>query len=99
MHLVPDFDFGHGETIGQLRDSVANFCAKELAPRAADIDRDNEFPRDLWPQLGELGVLGMTVPAEYGGVDMGYLAHTIVLEEISRASGSVGLSYGAQIKH
>ena len=95
MHLVPDFDFGHGETIGQLRDSVANFCAKELAPRAADIDRDNEFPRDLWPQLGELGVLGMTVPAEYGGVDMGYLAHTIVLEEISRASGSVGLSYGA----
>ncbi|MBL6814100.1 MAG: isovaleryl-CoA dehydrogenase [Pseudomonadales bacterium] len=95
MHSVPDFDFGHGEMIGQLRDSVANFCAKELAPRAAEIDRDNEFPRDLWPQLGDLGVLGMTVPAEYGGVDMGYLAHTIVLEEISRASGSVGLSYGA----
>ena len=95
MHLVPDFDFGHGETIGQLRDSVAAFCAKELAPRAADIDRDNEFPRDLWPRLGELGVLGMTAPEQYGGVDMGYLAHTIVLEEISRASGSVGLSYGA----
>ena len=95
MHLVPDFDFGHGETIGQLRDSVANFCAKELAPRAAEIDRNNEFPRDLWPKLGDLGVLGMTVPTEYGGVDMGYLAHTIVLEEISRASGSVGLSYGA----
>jgi isovaleryl-CoA dehydrogenase len=95
MHLVPDFDFGHGETIGQLRDSVAAFCAKELAPRAADIDRDNKFPRDLWPQLGSLGVLGMTVPEQYGGVDMGYLAHTIVLEEISRASGSVGLSYGA----
>ena len=95
MHLVPDFDFGHGETIGQLRDSVANFCAKELAPRAAEIDRDNEFPQDLWPKLGDLGVLGMTVPTEYGGVDMGYLAHTIVLEEISRASGSVGLSYGA----
>ena len=81
--------------IGQLRDSVANFCAKELAPRAAQIDRNNEFPRDLWPKLGDLGVLGMTVPTEYGGVDMGYLAHTIVLEEISRASGSVGLSYGA----
>jgi len=95
MHLVPDFDFGHGETIDQLRDSVAAFCAKELAPRAADIDRDNEFPRDLWPRLGELGVLGMTAPEQYGGVDMGYLAHTIVLEEISRASGSVGLSYGA----
>ena len=95
MHLVADFDFGHGETIGQLRDSVANFCAKELAPRAAQIDRNNEFPRDLWPKLGGLGVLGMTVPTEYGGVDMGYLAHTIVLEEISRASGSVGLSYGA----
>ena len=95
MHLVPDFDFGHGETIGQLRDSVADFCAKELAPRAAQIDRNNEFPRDLWPKLGDLGVLGMTVPTEYGGVDMGYLAHTIVLEEISRASGSVGLSYGA----
>ena len=57
MYLVPDFDFGHGETIGQLRDSVASFCAKELAPRAAEIDRDNEFPRDLWPRLGDLGVL------------------------------------------
>ena len=79
----------------KLRDSVANFCAKELAPRAAQIDRNNEFPRDLWPKLGDLGVLGMTVLTEYGGVDMGYLAHTIVLEEISRASGSVGLSYGA----
>ena len=95
MNVVLDFDFGHGETIAQLRDSVASFCAKELAPRAATVDRDNEFPRDLWPRLGELGVLGMTVPTEYGGVDMGYLAHTIVLEEISRASGSVGLSYGA----
>ena len=95
MQLLPDFDFGHGETIGQLRDSVASFCANELAPRAAEIDRDNEFPRDLWPRLGDLGVLGMTVPPEYGGVDMGYLAHTVVLEEISRASGSVGLSYGA----
>ncbi len=69
MHVVPDFDFGHGETIGQLRDSVASFCAKELAPRAAEIDRKNEFPRDLWPRLGDLGVLGMTVPPEYGGVD------------------------------
>ncbi len=95
MNVLPDFDFGLGETIGQLRDAVASFCAKEIAPLAAQIDRDNQFPRDLWPQLGELGVLGMTVSEEFGGVDMGYLAHTVVMEEISRASGSVGLSYGA----
>ena len=79
----------------QLRDSVAHFCAKELAPRAAQIDKDNEFPRDLWTKFGDLGVLGMTVDPAYGGVDMGYLAHTVVMEEISRASASVGLSYGA----
>jgi len=95
MSTLPDFDFGFVETVQQLRDSVAHFCTKELAPRAAQIDKDNEFPRDLWTKFGDLGVLGMTVDAAYGGVDMGYLAHTVVMEEISRASASVGLSYGA----
>ena len=90
-----DFDFGLGETVDMLRDSVAQFAASEIAPRAEAIDKDNLFPRDLWTQLGELGVHGMTVPEAYGGVDLGYLAHTVVMEEISRASASVGLSYGA----
>ena len=92
---LPDFDFGLGETLDALRDSVASFCAREILPMAAEIDRSNVFPRELWPKLGELGVLGMTVPEAYGGVDLGYLAHTVVMEEISRASGAVGLSYGA----
>ena len=92
---LPDFDFGLGETLDALRDSVASFCAREISPMAAEIDRSNVFPRELWPKLGELGVLGMTVPEAYGGVDLGYLAHTVVMEEISRASGAVGLSYGA----
>ncbi|HAH80352.1 MAG TPA: acyl-CoA dehydrogenase [Gammaproteobacteria bacterium] len=92
---LPDFDFGLGETIDALRDTVATFCAREIAPVAAEIDRSNQFPRELWPKLGELGVLGMTVAESYGGVDLGYLAHTVVMEEISRASGAVGLSYGA----
>ena len=90
-----DFDFGLGDTVDMLRDSVAQFAASEIAPRAEAIDKDNLFPRDLWTQLGELGVHGMTVPEAYGGVDLGYLAHTVVMEEISRASASVGLSYGA----
>ncbi len=89
------FDFGLGETIDALRESVASFCAKELAPIASKVDESNEFPRSIWPMLGELGVLGMTVEQSYGGVDLGYLAHTVVMEEISRASASVGLSYGA----
>ena len=87
--------FDHGETITMLRDSVRDFAAKEIAPRAADIDRTNEFPPDLWRKLGALGVLGVTVEEEYGGTAMGYLAHVIAMEEISRGSASIGLSYGA----
>src|SRR5213595_1956091 len=87
--------FDHGEQIGMLRDTVRNFAAKEIAPRAAEIDRSNEFPPGLWRQLGGLGLLGITVEEDYGGTMMGYLAHIIAMEEISRASASVGLSYGA----
>ena len=90
-----DFDFGLGETLDMLRDSVSQFAAEQIAPHAERIDRDNQFPRDLWPKLGELGLLGMTVGEAYGGADMGYLAHCVAMEEISRASASVGLSYGA----
>jgi isovaleryl-CoA dehydrogenase len=88
-------NFGLGETINALRDTVEQFARKEIAPRAADIDRDNQFPADLWRKFGDLGLLGMTVGEEYGGSAMGYLAHVIAIEEISRASASVGLSYGA----
>ena len=87
--------FDHGDTIAMLRDSVRDFAAKEIAPRAAEIDRSNEFPPDLWRKLGSLGVLGITVEEEFGGTAMGYLAHVIAMEEISRASASIGLSYGA----
>jgi isovaleryl-CoA dehydrogenase len=92
---VPSLDFNHGETIDALRDTLQSFCAAEIAPRAAEIDRDNEFPTDLWKKLGDLGVHGMTVAEEYGGTEMGYLAHIVAMEEVSRASASVGLSYGA----
>jgi len=88
-------DFGLGDTIGMLRDSLRAFCAAEIAPRAAAIDRENHFPPDLWKKLGDLGVHGMTVEEEYGGTAIGYLAHIVAMEEISRASASVGLSYGA----
>ena len=88
-------NFDLGEEIDMLRDSVSQFSVREIAPRAAQIDRDNEFPADLWKKFGALGLLGMTVEEEYGGSGMGYLAHIIAMEEISRASASVGLSYGA----
>ncbi len=90
-----DFDFGLGDDIGMLRETVRAFADDHIAPRAADIDQQNKFPRDLWPQLGELGLLGITVEEELGGTGLGYLAHVVAMEEISRASASVGLSYGA----
>ncbi|MGQ0511295.1 MAG: isovaleryl-CoA dehydrogenase [Betaproteobacteria bacterium] len=92
---LPLLRFDHGETIDMLRATVRDFAAREIAPRAADIDRDNQFPADLWKKLGALGLLGVTVEEAYGGTLMGYLAHIVAMEEISRASGSVGLSYGA----
>jgi isovaleryl-CoA dehydrogenase len=87
--------FGLGETLDMLREQVHNFASRKIAPRAAEIDQINEFPNDLWRELGEMGLLGITVEERYGGVDMGYLAHIIAMEEISRASASVGLSYAA----
>ena len=92
--LLP-FDFGLGPDIDLLRESVRDFATKEIAPRAAEIDRQNAFPNELWPRLGAQGLLGVTVAEEYGGAAMGYLAHIVAMEEISRASASVGLSYGA----
>ncbi len=94
MH-TPQLGFALGETIDILRETVNGFAARELAPRAAEIDRSNNFPVDLWRSLGELGVLGITVEEEYGGAGMGYLAHIVAMEEISRACAAVGLSYGA----
>ncbi len=91
----PSLDFGLGETAEMLRDTAMSFAGEKIAPRAAEIDRSNEFPRDLWPELGALGLLGVTVEEELGGAGMGYLEHCVAMEEISRASASVGLSYGA----
>lgn len=95
MTPLPGLSFELGETIEMLRDSVRTFAAAELAPRAAAIDHCNLFPFDLWKKLGDLGLNGMTVSEEYGGTNLGYLAHVVAMEEVSRASGSVGLSYGA----
>ena len=91
----PTLNFNLGEDIDMLRDSLFHFCAKEISPRAAGIDSSNEFPMDLWRKLGDMGLLGITVDEQYGGTGMGYLAHSVAMEEISRASASVGLSYGA----
>jgi isovaleryl-CoA dehydrogenase len=91
----PSLDFGLGETIDQLRASVRSFTADEIAPLAAEIDRTNEFPRQLWPKMGALGLHGITVEEEYGGSGLGYLAHCVAMEEVSRGSASIGLSYGA----
>jgi len=90
-----DFDFGLGEELDEVRAQVRRFARERIAPRAEEIDRSNEFPRDLWPELGDAGLLGITIADRWGGANLGYLAHIIVMEEISRASGSVGLSYGA----
>jgi isovaleryl-CoA dehydrogenase len=87
--------YQQNETLDLLRHTVEQFAKKEIAPLAAEIDKNNEFPNQLWKKMGELGLLGITVSEEFGGANMGYLAHAIVLEEISRASASVGLSYGA----
>ena len=92
---MPGLNFGLGETADMIRDTVENFASAEIAPRAEEIDRTNEFPRDLWPRLGALGLLGITVEEELGGSGLGYLEHVIAMEEVSRASASVGLSYGA----
>ncbi len=95
MIHFPHLNFGHGEDIDALRDTVSRFAAAEIAPLAEETDRSDQFPMHLWRKMGELGVLGLTAPEDFGGAAMGYLAHTIAMEEISRASASIGLSYGA----
>jgi isovaleryl-CoA dehydrogenase len=92
---APMMDFGLGETADAIRETTARFAADRIAPIAADIDRENTFPRSLWPQMGELGLHGITVEEEFGGLGLGYLEHVVAMEEVSRASASVGLSYGA----
>ena len=90
-----DFNFDLGETADAIRGTVRDFAQERIAPRADAIDRENQFPRDLWPEMGALGLHGITVEEEYGGTGLGYLEHVIAMEEVSRASASVGLSYGA----
>lgn len=94
-HWIPSLDFALGETADMLRDQVESFAAREIAPRAATIDRENDFPSDLWRKMGALGLLGVTVEEDCGGAGLGYLEHVVIMEELSRASASVGLSYGA----
>src|SRR6266581_4844442 len=89
------FDFGLGSDVEMLRKSVQDFAQDRIAPRADTIDRDNVFPRELWPEMGALGLHGVTVEEEYGGLGLGYLEHVLAVEEISRVSASIGLSYGA----
>ena len=95
METYPSLNFQLGDTVDLLRETIRNFADDEIAPRAAEIDQSNEFPMDLWGKMGDLGLLGITVAEEFGGADMGYLEHVVVMEEISRASASVGLAYGA----
>jgi isovaleryl-CoA dehydrogenase len=95
MRATPDFDFGLGEQAAMIREAVSRFADEQVAPLAERVDRDDWFPRELWPAMGELGLHGITVPEADGGLGLGYLEHVIALEEVSRASGSVGLSYGA----
>ena len=94
-NAYPSLDHGLGDTAEMLRDTVRSFSDDKIAPRADEIDKSNTFPRDLWPPMGELGLHGITVEEEYGGSGLGYLEHVVAMEEISRGSGSVGLSYGA----
>ena len=94
-NTLPGLDFALGSDVDMLRETVGSFAQAKIAPRADDIDRSNKFPRDLWPELGALGLLGITVEEEWGGSGLGYLAHSVAMEEISRASAAVGLSYGA----
>jgi isovaleryl-CoA dehydrogenase len=94
-NLPRPFNFDLGESAEMIRDSTREFAEAEIAPRAAEIDRDNQFPRDLWPKMGALGLHGVTAPEEFGGLGLGYLEHCVAIEEVSRASASVGLSYGA----
>ena len=95
MINLPGLQFDLGEDIAMLRDTLQQFTSAEITPRANDIDRTDQFPMDLWRKLGDLGVHGITVSPEFGGSDLGYLAHVVAMEEISRGSASVGLSYGA----
>ena len=94
-NAMPPFDFGLGETADALRDQVQRFASAEVAPIAAELDKTDRFPRELWPKMGDLGLHGITVEEEYGGSGLGYLEHVVAVEELSRASAAVGLCYGA----
>jgi isovaleryl-CoA dehydrogenase len=95
MRATPDFDFALGESAQMIRETVARFADERIAPLAARADAEDWFPRELWPEMGELGLHGITVEEDWGGIGLGYLEHVIAVEEVSRASASVGLSYGA----